>query len=169
MIVDGKVRKMKFSERVRENFERFKDRIEGLGRKALIGGILIGGSVGCASNGNTTTTSTTSYYRYEQVLRGEITFDDYINNADPYDFCYTKEDTITQVALYWWKLTGSRDPLVWERLIMGDSTALNECNMDSVRFRIKDVRAFFGLYIDTQPYIDTIIERTKNGRSIISK
>jgi len=40
MIVDGKVRKMKFSERVRENFERFKEIVERKGRDVLVAGII---------------------------------------------------------------------------------------------------------------------------------
>jgi len=40
MIVDGKVRKMKFSERVRENFERFKEIVERRGRDVLVAGII---------------------------------------------------------------------------------------------------------------------------------
>jgi len=113
MIVDGKVRKMKFSERVRENFERFKDRIEGLGRKALIGGILIGGSVGCASN---------NYYMppdpYDLYYKASL-----LAKADSiYAGCLTKEDSIQAANKAWVKETGSNDPEVWWKIYNGQKT-----------------------------------------------
>jgi len=40
MMVDGKVRKMKFSEKVRENFQKFKEVVERKGRDVLVAGII---------------------------------------------------------------------------------------------------------------------------------
>jgi len=40
MIVDGKVRKEKFSEKVRENFQKFKEVVERKGKDVLVAGII---------------------------------------------------------------------------------------------------------------------------------
>jgi len=113
MIVDGKVRKMKFSERVRENFERFKDRIEGIGRKALIGGILIGGSVGCASNG---INGDRNNYG---ILTGDPIADIMIIElrSDIYAGCRSKEDSLRATQRVWTKKTGYTDPKDWEKVV----------------------------------------------------
>jgi len=146
---------MKFSEKVRDNLERFKDRIEKIGKKAIILGA-IGASIGCASNGKIATNSTT-YYTADQVLRGEITLDEYIMNADPYDFCYTREDSIKRVGVYWYRLTGSPDPLMWEKLIKEDSMKFFNPEM---RTSPKDGIYYSG-YLLEREYIDILIQRAK--------
>jgi len=100
MIVDGKVRKMKFSERVRENFERFKDRIEGLGRKALIGGILIGGTVGIGKSENIL--NLCDYYGplTDRIGRDVVLGADTLRK-ELYSGCRTDTDTVVVVRGTW--------------------------------------------------------------------
>jgi len=105
---------MKFSEKVRDNLERFKDRIEKIGKKAIILGA-IGASIGCASNGingsvdNHVFTDAEFYDIYYKVSL--------MAKADSiYAGCVTKEDSIKAANEAWVKETGSNDPEVWWRI-----------------------------------------------------
>ncbi|MEM2948760.1 MAG: hypothetical protein QXG02_04505, partial [Candidatus Anstonellales archaeon] len=110
-------KEVKFSDKIRRNFERFKDKVEGLGKKAIIlGGVGIGIGLGCASDG-----ISPKQYTLEQVQSGQITIDEFVENMDLYSLCDTKEDSIAMVAIFWWKTTGSKDPLIWEKLIRGEN------------------------------------------------
>jgi hypothetical protein len=134
MIVDGKVRKMKFSERVRENFERFKDRIEGLGRKALIGGILIGGSVGCASNGVKEKTEPIDpsgelgEFMYEEAMH---------RRSEIYKGCITFEDSLRATERVWANL-GPADTTFIFLAILDLATYPYKRILDSNKTRIQN-------------------------------
>jgi hypothetical protein len=136
MIVDGKVRKMKFSEKVRENFERFKEIVERKGRDVLVAGIigagvLVGGvkaqSVGSAMGGGTQSISIYSGAVTRQdsikiliefwkgLIEGFETFggDSIVPyNLDPeladsiYGSAKTREDSTSKAIKFWWDMAG---------------------------------------------------------------
>ncbi|MEM4215809.1 MAG: hypothetical protein QXD51_01865 [Candidatus Anstonellales archaeon] len=90
MVIGVKERKDKgdkFSDKIRRNFERFKDKVEGLGKKAIIlGGVGIGIGLGCASKNdsiysyyNVTSADSISLDEFRQyVYRGAVTREDSI-------------------------------------------------------------------------------------------
>jgi len=152
MIVDGKVRKMKFSEKVRDNLERFKDRIEGLGKKVVIGGMLLGGVVGCVSDGNNR--SGNNYYadpleewymqRAEQMwnIRRRL-----------YSDCISKEDSIKRTKEIWKNATGSEDPKVWLRVVAKED---NNYNAFATGYYLDPIELWV---VVTYPYADSIAKR----------
>ncbi len=142
-----KRREEKFSEGVRRNFEKFKEIVERKGKEMLVLGALgVGIGLGCASNGN-------NYVYVDPVQEA-------IDNlyVDRYSGCYTKEDSIAMTAVWWSRFTGSKDPLVWEELI----------KRDSIAYENRESFELFYLYdrMATAPYIDTLIQRAKDGKPL---
>jgi len=100
MIVDGKVRKLEGAKETEKRagvFERFKDRIEGLGKKAVILGA-IGVGLGCASNGVRESTDWTD----PSVELGEFMYEEAMyRRSKIYEGCITFEDSLEATKRAW--------------------------------------------------------------------
>ncbi|MEM4362341.1 MAG: hypothetical protein QXX46_04880 [Candidatus Anstonellales archaeon] len=103
MVIGVKERKdkeVKFSDKIRRNFERFKDKVEGLGKKAIIlGGVGIGVGLGCASDGiRTYNIGSRTYYILSTSEIEKMSIDEL--RAHIYKGATTRDDSITCLAMY---------------------------------------------------------------------
>ncbi|MEM4707440.1 MAG: hypothetical protein QXL47_02410 [Candidatus Anstonellales archaeon] len=137
----------KFSDKIRRNFERFKDKVEGLGKKTLVGGMLLGAAVG--------------------VGRGQIVYNTSIDSAliaifkdtqnRIYYECLTLEDSLEATKREWRRITGTSDPLVWDYEL---KKVLDWKNPNYDPFNILIVT-----WIASEPYYTRIINEVKKTSS----